>query len=55
MCREKENRSPTTRDTAEARRGSKQSRVRFAPGKRLWLWKQGPDLPVCTVCSSTLS
>ncbi|KAL0030112.1 hypothetical protein WJX79_008475 [Trebouxia sp. C0005] len=29
---EKENRSPTTRDTAEARRGSKQSRVRFAPG-----------------------
>jgi hypothetical protein len=27
----------------------------FAPGKRLWLWKQGPDLPVCTVCSSTLS
>ncbi|KAL0027195.1 hypothetical protein WJX77_002236 [Trebouxia sp. C0004] len=29
---EKENRSPTTRDTAEARRGSKQSRVRFVPG-----------------------
>ncbi|KAL0048243.1 hypothetical protein WJX82_010954 [Trebouxia sp. C0006] len=29
---EKENRSPTRRDTAEARRGSKQSRVRFAQG-----------------------